>query len=78
MSITEQDNNNFVLYPNPVSDVLHATLLENSKIKIVTLNGVKVLEQEVAAGKMHLDVNTLPKGFYIILINGKANRFVKN
>jgi hypothetical protein len=78
LNVSEAENNTLVLYPNPVSKVLHATLLESAKIEILTLNGIKVLEKEVAAGKMHLDVQTLPNGFYLILINGKAHRFVKN
>lgn len=69
----------FQMYPNPVHDVLYISGLQgNSKVSILNLQGMLIMEQEVTN---QLNLEHLPKGAYLISITqqGKQHieRFIK-
>ena len=70
----------YKLYPNPVSDVLSIEgLNQPSTIEITNMIGQKIKSEETTSGK--INVQSLPKGNYIITINdGKSttnHKFIK-
>lgn len=74
----EIDTTSIILYPNPVTEVLYFKLHENSKVRIMSLTGVLLFENKYIKGDVELDLSELSSGFYLISINGKVYRFVKN
>ncbi|MDC7995056.1 GEVED domain-containing protein [Altibacter sp. HG106] len=70
------------LYPNPASNVLNVTMLDNREANFVIVN---TLGQEVQQGTIHreaaINVSSLASGMYIIKINDgqkqKIERFIK-
>ncbi|MFD2908388.1 T9SS type A sorting domain-containing protein [Flavobacterium ardleyense] len=79
------ENNNLVLYPVPVEDVLHFNLFNSKLNKIIDMNGKTVLDLskiEIFEDRASVDVSTLAKGVYIISFtneNGELRhqKFVK-
>jgi len=68
-------NNSVLLYPNPVSNILH---IETSsaitpEIKIYSIQGVLLIN---AKGNQ-IDVSSLPSGIYITEVNGVCQKIVK-
>ncbi|MDD3811402.1 MAG: T9SS type A sorting domain-containing protein, partial [Bacteroidales bacterium] len=67
-------------YPNPAGDevILDYSALSSSvwKIEVINLNGkpVRVLNPELPAGRVTLDIQDLPAGFYIIRMIDKMGR----
>ncbi|MDO9255477.1 MAG: T9SS type A sorting domain-containing protein [Bacteroidales bacterium] len=67
------------VYPNPAENVIN---LKNapegiSTVKIYRMEGVMVLNKEVSAGSLSIDVSNLAKGFYLLTLNGQAFKFIK-
>ncbi|MDG1054853.1 MAG: T9SS type A sorting domain-containing protein, partial [Schleiferiaceae bacterium] len=68
----EEEAANFVVKPNPASDVL---FIENttgtaSTVAIYSVTGAKVMEQNFEANT-RLDVATLPRGMYIVRLQNE-------
>ena len=68
--------------PNPVSDLLRISgLQEGQIIKVTTLTGKQVLSQKVTSAEDVLSVAALPAGLYIISIQGteriRNTKFIK-
>ena len=78
LNLAENEINNIIFYPNPVTEVLHFELNENSKVQVISLAGKLFFEKNCFKGVVQLDLSELSSGFYLISINGKAYRFVKN
>lgn len=69
---------NFSVYPNPTSDYINITGLENvSRIAICNLRGEKVMENTLTEGMPVLQVATLSKGIYYLSIQNKKGTFVR-
>lgn len=65
------------IYPNPTSDFIHLRMNrpQNIRVKIFTLEGKRVLQKSFSnASNINMDVSTLPKGFYFLIIEGKNHR----
>ena len=59
----------FDLYPNPVSNTLHITSLEEiSEIEIVNMMGQVVLQMDVDGDNAVCDVENLPSGVYVVKV----------
>jgi len=56
-------------YPNPVHDILYFSGSEPKNIQISDITGRKQIEQTATH---NLQVSTLPKGIYFLIIDGKA------
>lgn len=59
---------NFKMYPNPVEDVLHFSIQNNSieHVKLIDINGKIVLE--ASNDIEQLNISKLPSGFYLLQI----------
>lgn len=77
LSTTDFNNSNpFIIYPNPVQDVLQLQThnFTNIKtVKIIDLQGKLILEEE----NNTINVSTLSKGVYIIKVITKEGEFTK-
>lgn len=81
MSVTDVENLQFSIYPNPVKETLNiqGKSLENADYQIHHLTGTLVMKGKVSNGK--INVNSLTKGIYIISVtqDGKTSsyKFIK-
>lgn len=81
MGVTELNNTQFSIYPNPVKNNIHITgnLTPNSKVEIYSINGSLVKKSNVSDKKVN--VSDLNKGVYILVLdqNGKRSttKFIK-
>jgi uncharacterized delta-60 repeat protein len=74
-------DSHFAISPNPTSDQLTITLRENrpnTLCSIIDNLGKEVLQFNVSEGDNTLDVNHLDKGIYIVKIDSRSVKFVKN
>lgn len=71
----EVDTNEFLLYPNPVKDKIfikndHQTIL---KVKILDIQGRKVMEKRGMQDEIEIDLRELPSGVYFVITESKDN-----
>jgi hypothetical protein len=67
-------DNELVLYPNPVSNVLNfknSNGVEISSLKITNILGETVYTDAYAEGKTSIDVSNLSAGIYILSVNSR-------
>jgi Secretion system C-terminal sorting domain len=58
-----------VVYPNPVKDKLYITgLTDNGSIKITTINGSIVLQQNIVRGLKYIDISRFTTGIYVLTV----------
>lgn len=75
--IETNENSEFVLYPNPVTNELNVSFLNN---KGYTFRITNVLGQQISKGELSespIDVSQLSTGVYIIELNNGAKRIVR-
>ena len=78
----ENAKNDFVLYPNPVSDKLTVEAVETiDQIEIFNIAGALVFSQKNCADKVEINMTDLPVGTYVIRMTTQSatevRRFVK-
>ncbi len=67
LSITENEINNFILYPNPVEDTLKIKFdLLPVKFTIFNSSGQKLFEKKWKPGQKEIDVSSLSSGMYVV------------
>jgi hypothetical protein len=74
--IPEYKESDYVLYPNPVKNMLILDIPGSGKesmLYLYNMNGNLILERKVQTGKTELDVSDLKNGVYFVrVINGKT------
>ena len=82
LGIEDNSKNNFVLYPNPASNVLNikGEFDANESITIYNMLGQVVLKKAVTSNEETIDIATLASGVYTISFNSAkvSRKFVKN
>ena len=77
-----QKENNFSIYPNPVTNVLNFKMLNNEfsneTFRIYNVLGETVLEGKIVSNDNAVNVENLTNGFYFIGIGDNVIKFVKN
>ncbi len=71
--ISEIQNSNICIYPNPTSDFIHIEIIEPQSISIYSLDGKLVKSVENANV---IDVRDLAKGVYLINIEGRTQKII--
>jgi hypothetical protein len=73
------DAQKYIIYPNPVNDVVYLKNLPDMDIiiNIYRIDGVKMMQMELSPGNNSIDVNQLSSGIYILLVNNQAIKFQK-
>ena len=65
------------LYPNPLSkNTLYIKTLENLKLEIYAINGLKIYESRLQAGENRLLFNDLKFGIYILRFQSALKSWV--
>jgi hypothetical protein len=67
------------IYPNPVKDKLYITgLADYGSIKITSINGSIVLQQNIVSGLKYIDISRLNTGMYVLTVtNDKETKTLK-
>ena len=69
--------NNLLTYPNPTKEELFVQSKINGEIKIYSVLGVLMLQEEKITVNHRLNVNKLPAGIYILRLKNTSKKFVK-
>ena len=78
VGVKEEQNEQLVLSPNPVSGALKITGLHSEEaFQLTDLTGKVIAEGMLPAGPATLDCSYLTAGMYLLNIDGRAIRFVK-
>lgn len=82
MGVSDLLNGNIAsVYPNPASDKLNIIMdfKKPETVVIFNMTGQKVLESQIGTNKSYINVNSLAKGVYVLMIKGTSftYKFVK-
>ena len=77
VSITENNEVAFALYPNPVENLLTIESVKEAEVKIYSINGQMISEQMINEGVNTIDLSALNSGMYFINVNGTMVKIVK-
>ena len=72
---TEQNNIN--IYPNPAGNTVTIASEPGSTIAIYDITGHLISEQIITSSTMTFNIESLPKGIYIVRIDNYAAKLVK-
>jgi hypothetical protein len=77
-----EENNNFVIYPNPADDYIYLSSSEKfiDNIQIFDAMGICIIDNITMSsnfGNFKFDISKLPIGIYFIKIGNKFEKFVK-
>jgi hypothetical protein len=76
---SNRSKNCFALNPNPTTSGIHATLIDevkNASVSVIDMNGKTVYSDKNFTGqKIDIDLHTLAKGQYILVVKDKAHSF---
>lgn len=68
-----------ILYPNPANDYVKMSIqnetLQNAWVDLFDQQGRKALTINLKSGNDQIDVSTLRKGVYTLVVNGQTNRY---
>ncbi|MFN5417764.1 MAG: CotH kinase family protein [Flavobacteriia bacterium] len=78
LSLTENQSNRVLFYPNPVADKLYFTLNENTTVRLYSITGELLKEEKYAAGKIEMNLSDLADGMYLISVLGNTYQVLKN
>ena len=78
--LTNQKENNKSLYPNPVDDWLTIPCnRENTRVEIYDLKGTRLFSKELSdKDTFRLNVSFLNAGTYMVNVDGKTHKIIKN
>ncbi|WP_392437523.1 T9SS type A sorting domain-containing protein [Cruoricaptor ignavus] len=77
LAAAETDKNSVAVYPNPAADFVVVSTLEGGVATLYSPEGKLLRKDNISAGKNTLDVSALPKGTYILNVNGRAHKLLK-
>ena len=66
------------IYPNPFENKLTIKTLAGSKMHIINVSGIMVYETTLSESQNEVDLDFLPKGFYIISVANQQFKIQKN
>lgn len=76
LSYNEMDN--IIFYPNPVTDILHVDLSDNSNVELHSMTGELLMEKMFMPGKTEINMSEYSTGIYLVTVGNKTYRIVKN
>lgn len=77
VGIAENANYSLRLFPNPAKELLTINTSETLQVKITELSGRVVMTGLVSNNNNTLNISALQEGMYLVHLNGKTLRFVK-
>lgn len=77
----EIETPSFMVYPNPVNDVLFLQLnvdvSNNAKYSLTDLNGRTIIHEQLKESAIQIDVSTLPAGTYMVKVEDQNNNLIQ-
>lgn len=80
LSNFETSQDSFLVYPNPVKDLLNIKnnyLSNNTQIELISVLGAVVMQQQLTFGENTIAVSHLPSGIYFCRFSSGKNQHVK-
>jgi subtilisin-like proprotein convertase family protein len=81
-ALIEQEDQRYIVYPNPVNHILNIQLLDNSALGssliLMDIRGSILLESTIDANQTTLNLDVYPSGLYILKIDDQQHRLVKD
>lgn len=75
---TLNGDSNIRLFPTPALTSIHLTgASEGAQVTVFSLTGSKVMQFETTSTEQTIDVSTLNKGIYLLLVDGQTFKFSK-
>lgn len=76
LSVGQENDTQFVIYPNPANDVINLKTNGNTDITIINALGELVLQQSLTATVENIDVSHLPTGFYQVKVGSLTQSLI--
>jgi len=76
-TIENEDFSKLELYPNPAGNHINFNIEKDAAIRISNIQGITVIERNIAKGDNEIDISGLASGMYIYRIGDKVGKFVK-
>lgn len=73
-SLVEQNQLKNIIYPNPASTIL--SIHNSASVKIYDMNGKLVLEQVSISNKEDIDISSLRKGMYTVVLDQGSQKLL--
>ncbi len=81
-SLSDKMDHEFIISPNPVSNILNITSTKNEKVQSLTIHDIMGKELQTFGSKNQIDISFLHQGCYFIRVTTKENEytipFIKN
>jgi len=71
-----EKQSDFNIYPNPAQDLITLEMNVDDTVRIFNINGAKVLEKKLNAGRHEIKINQLSQGIYTVQVKGESKRLV--
>ena len=69
VSIAENNEIAFVMYPNPAENYINIESAENAEVKIYSISGQMLSQQSISEGVNTIDISDLNAGMYFVRVN---------
>ena len=77
VSVAENNEVAFMMYPNPAKDYLTIESAKDAVVKIYSINGQMLSQQNISEGTSTIDLSELNAGMYFISVNETMVKIVK-
>ncbi len=77
VSVMENDEVVFMMYPNPAENHITIESLRDAEVKIYSVNGQMISQQNIIEGINTIDISNLNAGMYFVSVNGIMVKIVK-
>lgn len=77
VSVTENNEIEFVIYPNPAENFIRIESAKEAVVKVYSINGQIISEQNINEGINTIDISNLNAGMYFISVNNTMVKIVK-
>ena len=79
LAIDENNESQFIFYPNPINDVLNLSCSQDmNTLKVINIIGQELFNKEVNSNKVQIDLSNFSSGTYFIHVTtGKTIKTVR-
>lgn len=78
VAVQNQNLMSVSVYPNPViNDLTITSKLQEGTVEIFSVTGTSIYQSQINEGQTHLNFSRFPSGLYIVKINGKSFKILK-
>jgi hypothetical protein len=77
VSVEELNENAFELYPNPVLNTIHIKGDYTGVVKLHSMLGSAIIQQNKTVQQIQLDVSHLPSGIYFLQLGNSVHKIIK-